>query len=71
MNWKDRIYESLTKGDSTDGKTQSVGTVRSQQKGMRLHGGRGKETTTHTNEKGQTVIVTRLPGGKTKTTILK
>ena len=71
MNWQDRIYESLTEGDSADGKTQLVGTARSQQRGMRLHGGRGKETTTHKNEKGQTVIVTTLPGGKTKTTILK
>jgi len=63
MNWKDRIYNSLTEELTADGKKQLVGTVRGQQRGPKPHGGRGKVTTTHKNKQGQTVIVTKMPDG--------
>jgi len=71
MNWKDRIYNSLTEELTADGKKQLVGTVRGQQRGLKLHGGRGKVTTTHKNKQGQTVIVTKMPDGTEKRTTLK
>jgi len=71
MNWKDRIYNSLTEELTADGKKQLVGTVRGQQRGLKPHGGRGKVTTTHKNKQGQTVIVTKMPDGTEKRTTLK
>jgi hypothetical protein len=71
MNWKDRIYNSLTEELTADGKRELVGTVRGRQRGLKPHGGRGKVTTTHKNKKGQTVIVTKMPDGTEKKTTLK
>ncbi len=71
MNWKDRIYNSLTEELTADGKKELVGTVRGRQRGMKTHGGRGKVTSTHKNKKGQTVIVTKMPDGTEKKTTLR
>ena len=52
-------------------KKELVGTVRGRQRGLRPLGGKSKVTRTHRNKKGQLVIVTTMPDGKTKTTVVK
>jgi hypothetical protein len=72
MNWQNKLYESLLENNlSDDRKREIVGTVRGRQRGLRPLGGKSKVTRTHRNEKGQLVIVTTMPDGKTKTTVVK
>jgi|TARA_A100000172_G_C2970641_1_gene85817 hypothetical protein len=71
MDWKDRVYNSLTEELTSDGKRELVGTVRGRQKGLKPHGGKGKVTTTHRDKKGKLVIVTKMPDGTEKKKTVK
>ncbi len=72
MNWQNKLYESLLENNmSDDGKRESVGTRKGQQRGLRPLGGKSKVTRDYINKAGERVFVTTLPSGETRTTTVK